>query len=130
MGMGLRRPHAPQRPQIDLLVAGGGPIGLVTALHAAQRGMRVVVLEPRAAPIDKACGEGLMPGAVGTLARLGIRPDGGSLRGIRYVATGGPSAVADFPRGARSIAGSGTATGRGHLSAASPSRRTTKASSR
>lgn len=47
---------------IDLLVAGGGPAGLATAIHGALAGMEVVVLEPRPTPIDKACGEGLMPG--------------------------------------------------------------------
>ena len=33
---------------------------------------RRVVVEPRPAPIDKACGEGLMPGAVRALADLGV----------------------------------------------------------
>ncbi|MGH8869583.1 MAG: NAD(P)/FAD-dependent oxidoreductase, partial [Actinomycetes bacterium] len=44
----------------DLLVAGGGPAGLATAIHAAGAGMRVTVVEPRAGVQDKACGEGLM----------------------------------------------------------------------
>lgn len=48
---------------IDLLIAGGGPAGLATAIHGALAGLEVVVVEPRPTPIDKACGEGLMPGA-------------------------------------------------------------------
>lgn len=72
----------------DLLIAGGGPIGLVTALYAARAGLDVVVREPRTGPIDKACGEGLMPGAVAALRELGVQPDGRPLHGIRYLDAG------------------------------------------
>jgi flavin-dependent dehydrogenase len=70
---------------IDVLVAGGGPAGLATAIQCAQAGLSVTVAEPRAAPIDKACGEGIMPAAVTRLAALGVRPAGHPLRGIRYL---------------------------------------------
>lgn len=69
----------------DLLIAGGGPAGLATALHAVRAGLDVVVAEPRQAPVDKACGEGLMPGAVRALDRLGIHVPGQPITGIRYV---------------------------------------------
>ncbi len=69
----------------DLIVAGGGPIGLITALLAARAGQDVVVREPRPGPVDKACGEGLMPGAVAGLKALGVEPEGRPLAGIRYV---------------------------------------------
>ncbi|MFA3872987.1 NAD(P)/FAD-dependent oxidoreductase [Streptomyces sp. MMCC 100] len=69
----------------DLLIVGGGPAGLATALHAARAGLDTVVAEPRQAPIDKACGEGLMPGAVRALAALGLQVAGHPLTGIRYV---------------------------------------------
>lgn len=70
----------------DLVVAGGGPVGLATALQASRAGLDVVVVEPRSGAIDKACGEGLMPGAIAALARLGVVPAGRPLDGIRYVA--------------------------------------------
>ncbi|MEU0189253.1 NAD(P)/FAD-dependent oxidoreductase [Streptomyces afghaniensis] len=83
---------------MDLLVVGGGPAGLATALHAARAGLDVTVWEQRAGTVDKACGEGLMPGAVAALAALGVHPPGRVLRGIRYVA--GPRRVdADFRAG-------------------------------
>jgi flavin-dependent dehydrogenase len=70
---------------IDLLVAGGGPAGLATAIHAARAGLDVLVAEPRPAPVDKACGEGLMPAGVRELAALGVTVEGRPFRGIRYL---------------------------------------------
>jgi flavin-dependent dehydrogenase len=45
----------------------------------------VIVAEPRVTPIDKACGEGLMPGGLAELASLGIDPPGLPFRGIAYL---------------------------------------------
>ena len=88
---------------IDLLVAGAGPAGLATALFAARAGLDVTVVDPRFAgaekPIDKACGEGLMPGAVAALAEIGVDPPGRGFRGIGYVA-GRHRAEALFTSGA------------------------------
>ncbi|MBD0421525.1 NAD(P)/FAD-dependent oxidoreductase [Streptomyces sp. TRM S81-3] len=69
----------------DLVIAGGGPAGLATALHAVRAGLDAVIAEPRQAPVDKACGEGLMPGAVRALAALGLDVPGHPITGIRYV---------------------------------------------
>ncbi|MEU2118096.1 FAD-dependent monooxygenase [Streptomyces sp. NPDC016459] len=82
----------------DLIVVGGGPAGLATALYAARAGFDTVVAEPRRAPVDKACGEGLMPGAVRTLAALGLEVPGHPITGIRYV-QGSRQVDAAFRRG-------------------------------
>ncbi|MGH1549997.1 NAD(P)/FAD-dependent oxidoreductase [Leifsonia poae] len=69
----------------DVVVVGGGPIGLACAIEARIDGMDVVLVEPRVGPIDKACGEGLMPGALAALHRIGVDPAGRRLDGIAYV---------------------------------------------
>lgn len=69
---------------VDVAVIGGGPVGLATAIEARLAGLTAVIIEPRENAIDKACGEGLMPGALPLLARLGIDPPGMPLRGVSY----------------------------------------------
>jgi flavin-dependent dehydrogenase len=69
----------------EVLVAGGGPVGLASAIEARLAGLDVTVVEPRDGPIDKACGEGLMPGALPELGRLGVDPDGMPFVGIAYL---------------------------------------------
>jgi flavin-dependent dehydrogenase len=83
---------------IDVLVAGAGPVGLVTAINAALAGLEVVVVEPRNGPIDKACGEGLMPDALARLASIGVDPVGVDFRGISYI-SGDRVAQAKFSDG-------------------------------
>lgn len=72
----------------DVAVVGGGPVGLAAAIEARMAGLSVLLLEQRAGAIDKACGEGLMPGALPLLARLGVVVDGHALLGVTYVGAG------------------------------------------
>lgn len=83
----------------DLLVVGGGPVGLVTALEAAARSLDVQILEPRVGPVDKACGEGLMAAGRNQLADLGVDPAGREFLGIVYLdAMGARAARARLPQ--------------------------------
>ncbi|MFQ5890450.1 MAG: NAD(P)/FAD-dependent oxidoreductase [Gemmatimonadota bacterium] len=74
----------------DLIVVGGGPAGLATAIHGTKRGLSVVVLDRRDLPLDKACGEGLMPRGVAALSEMDVEvPAWGRAPffGIRYIRT-------------------------------------------
>jgi flavin-dependent dehydrogenase len=56
----------------SIVVVGGGPAGLAVAIRARSRGLACTVLDKADPPIDKACGEGLMPSGVAALLRLGV----------------------------------------------------------
>lgn len=89
----------------DILVVGGGPAGLGSAIAAAQKGFRVAVVDSRKPPINKPCGEGLLPEAVESLRLLGVHfpPNAGhTFEGFRFV-DDERSASARIPRG-RAIA--------------------------
>src|SRR5262249_12736081 len=82
------RPRTSAGGMTDLVVVGGGPVGLAAAIHAADRGLSAVVLERRTPPLDKACGEGLMPPGVAALGALGVvvpEHARAPFVGIRYV---------------------------------------------
>jgi flavin-dependent dehydrogenase len=84
----------------DVFVIGGGPAGLAAAIAARQKGFRVTLADGAARPIEKACGEGLMPEAVTALGELGARidsTDGAKVRGICF-SQAGARVSADFPR--------------------------------
>jgi flavin-dependent dehydrogenase len=75
----------------DVFIAGGGPAGLATAIAVRQRGLGVVVADLARPPIDKACGEGLMPHTVAELRTLGVTLGSSQavpFRGIRFIGEG------------------------------------------
>ncbi len=71
-----------------VLVIGGGPAGLAAAIAARMKGFDVTVVDGATPPIDKACGEGLMPGSLADLQELGVAigpGDGRVFPGIRFM---------------------------------------------
>jgi len=95
----------------DVFVIGGGPAGLAAAIAARQRGFRVLVADGARPPIDKACGEGLLPDGLAALERLGVQLPFSETRpflGIRFVSEGfsadSLSADALFPGEGRGLA--------------------------
>ncbi len=86
---------------MDVLIVGGGPAGLAAAIAARQKGFDVAVMDGMAPPIDKACGEGMMPETLTVLNELGIKfqpGDGQHFRGISFVQRDA-AVAADFPEG-------------------------------
>jgi flavin-dependent dehydrogenase len=89
----------------DVFVIGGGPAGLAAAIAARRKGLTVTLADGARPPIDKACGEGLMPDGLAALRSLGVEWDrphcsqhGLSFQGIRFV-NGSVTFEARFPDG-------------------------------
>lgn len=100
------RVSTPSSAATDVFIAGGGPAGLACAIAVASKGNRVIVADGMKPPIDKACGEGLMPDTIAALHDLGIDlsdalagSDKAPIRGIRFIdIANGTAAQASFPR--------------------------------
>jgi len=73
---------------MKILIIGGGIAGLSCALRLLRQGCRVVVAEKRKGPLDKVCGEGLLPFGAKLLDELGLLPAalaaGQRLSGVTY----------------------------------------------
>ncbi len=85
-------------PGSSISVIGGGPAGLSAGIALRQAGFRVTVIDHAVPPVDKACGEGLMPDSLAVLGQLGLTipaEAGFPFRGIRF-ADAESSVCADF----------------------------------
>ena len=58
----------------DVIIIGGGTAGLFAGIACAMNELRTLVLEKQKYPIDKACGEGIMPSGFNSLRKLGVAP--------------------------------------------------------
>lgn len=59
----------------DVFIAGAGPAGLAAAIALRLRGADVLIADACHPPIDKPCGEGLLPAARRALTSLGVFPE-------------------------------------------------------
>ena len=90
-----------KRSTTDVVIIGGGPAGLAAAIALRRKGIASTVVDALEPPIDKGCGEGLMPDALDSLKALGIEiseEDGYPLQGIRF-ANSRHRVEARFPNG-------------------------------
>jgi menaquinone-9 beta-reductase len=89
----------------DVLVVGAGPAGLATAIAARLKGLSVTVADARRPPIEKTCGEGLLPEGVAALSRLGLHLNSQvafPIAGIRF-SDEASSVSSKLPHGAASF---------------------------
>ena len=63
----------------DVIMIGGGPARLFAGIACARNELQTLVLEKQKYPIDKACGEGIMPSGVNNLRKLGVVPYPGKI---------------------------------------------------
>ncbi len=87
--------------QTDVFIIGGGPAGLAAAIAARRAGFAVILADSAKPPIDKACGEGIMPDGLAALAELGVTlptQNTAVFQGIRFLDTE-HSAEAYFQKG-------------------------------
>jgi flavin-dependent dehydrogenase len=70
----------------DVLVCGAGVAGSALAILLGRAGLRVQLFERHRFPREKACAEGLMPGGVGVLERMGLLEavGGAPFVGVQY----------------------------------------------
>ncbi|MEW6750216.1 MAG: NAD(P)/FAD-dependent oxidoreductase [Candidatus Latescibacterota bacterium] len=81
--------------EYDLIIVGAGPAGSTAALYASRLGLRSLLLDRRAFPRDKTCGDALSGKSVAVLHELGLLERLRDLRhaAIRRILFGSPAGV-------------------------------------
>jgi menaquinone-9 beta-reductase len=90
--------------RVDVVIVGAGPGGLSAGIVLARNRLRVLVCDPRPFPIDKACGEGVLPHGLAHLRALNVAGNLNAhesypFHGIRFRTASGASASARFAEG-------------------------------
>ena len=88
----------------DVIIIGGGPAGIFSGIVCARNNLNTLILEKQSYPIDKSCGEGIMPIGVDYLRELGVsdileKYPYSHLDGIRYISRKGRRVEAYFTEG-------------------------------
>jgi menaquinone-9 beta-reductase len=88
---------------VDVLIIGGGPAGLAAGLVFARRGFHTLICERKRFPVDKVCGEGVLPTGVARLHSLGVAKhlpsaDFHPFKGIFYRSQSGNRGARRFSR--------------------------------
>ena len=90
--------------EVDVLIIGAGPAGLSAGIVFARNGIRTIVCEQKTLPVDKVCGEGVMPTGLAHLQRLGVLKflspsEYIPFRGVRYISNRNFTAQGCFREG-------------------------------
>ena len=95
-----------RKTQSNIVIVGAGPAGLACAIASARHGLQVDLIDAIEPPIDKACGEGLLPDSLQALAAIGVdiekdlnRFESHSIEGVRFIGEHAAT-QASFPQGA------------------------------
>src|SRR5579871_6310184 len=104
-----------EESMVDVAIVGGGIAGSTLAVLLGRLGFSAELFERAQFPKEKACGEGIMPGGVAVLQRLGLAEavGGRPFQGVRYH-FGELVAEGRFPRVA-GLPTTGTSQRRKHL---------------